>query len=283
MRNKISRIFGSISGTKFPKLIQKFINESYVKGFKIDMSEFKNSSEYNSLTELFTRELVHGRKFDKADEIFISPSDGLCLECGRSNELKALSVKGYNYDIKGLLGSLFDESDLRENKNGDENLNNKQVVQKNELDYANIYLSPRDYHRYHAPCDMQILSALYLPGDLYSVSIGALKRISNLYAKNERVVLKCKMKNDKILWMVFVGALNVGKIKFDFDERIQTNAMANFSQSYKYNELYVLKGEQLGMFELGSTIVLISQANSVEYNLSNGKKIKFGDSIGMIK
>ena len=283
MRNKISRIFGSISGTKFPKLIQKFINESYVKGFKIDMSEFKNSSEYNSLTELFTRELVHGRKFDKADEIFISPSDGLCLECGRSNELKALSVKGYNYDIKGLLGSLFDESDLRENKNGDENLNNKQVAQKNELDYANIYLSPRDYHRYHAPCDMQILSALYLPGDLYSVSIGALKRISNLYAKNERVVLKCKMKNDKILWMVFVGALNVGKIKFDFDERIQTNAMANFSQSYKYNELYVLKGEQLGMFELGSTIVLISQANSVEYNLSNGKKIKFGDSIGMIK
>jgi phosphatidylserine decarboxylase len=283
MRNKISRIFGSISGTKFPKPIQKFINESYVKGFKIDMSEFKNSSEYNSLTELFTRELVHGRKFDKADEIFISPSDGLCLECGRSNELKALSVKGYNYDIKGLLGSLFDESDLRENKNGDENLNNKQVAQKNELDYANIYLSPRDYHRYHAPCDMQILSALYLPGDLYSVSIGALKRISNLYAKNERVVLKCKMKNDKILWMVFVGALNVGKIKFDFDERIQTNAMANFSQSYKYNELYVLKGEQLGMFELGSTIVLISQANSVEYNLSNGKKIKFGDSIGMIK
>jgi phosphatidylserine decarboxylase len=283
MRNKISRIFGSISGTKFPKPIQKFINESYVKGFKIDMSEFKNSSEYNSLTELFTRELVHGRKFDKADEIFISPSDGLCLECGRSNELKALSIKGYNYDIKGLLGSLFDESDLRENKNGDENLNNKQVAQKNELDYANIYLSPRDYHRYHAPCDMQILSALYLPGDLYSVSIGALKRISNLYAKNERVVLKCKMKNDKILWMVFVGALNVGKIKFDFDERIQTNAMANFSQSYKYNELYVLKGEQLGMFELGSTIVLISQANSVEYNLSNGKKIKFGDSIGMIK
>jgi len=283
MRNKISRIFGSISGTKFPKPIQKFINESYVKSFKIDMSEFKNSSEYNSLTELFTRELVHGRKFDKADEIFISPSDGLCLECGRSNELKALSIKGYNYDIKGLLGSLFDESDLRENKNGDENLNNKQVAQKNELDYANIYLSPRDYHRYHAPCDMQILSALYLPGDLYSVSIGALKRISNLYAKNERVVLKCKMKNDKILWMVFVGALNVGKIKFDFDERIQTNAMANFSQSYKYNELYVLKGEQLGMFELGSTIVLISQANSVEYNLSNGKKIKFGDSIGMIK
>ena len=264
MRNEISRIFGILAAKKFPKPIQKFINESYVKAFKIDMSEFKRPGEYESLTALFTRELTTPRKFDEADEIFISPSDGLCLECGKSDALKALSVKGRSYDIKQLLGSLF------EDKN-------------EEFDYANIYLSPRDYHRYHAPCDMRILSALYIPGDLYSVSVKALNKIDDLYPKNERAVLKCMMNNGKILWMVFVGALNVGKIKFEFDERIQTNAMSNFTQEYEYSELRVKKGELLGMFELGSTIVLISESDAIEYNLFSGKSVKFGDSVGIAK
>lgn len=264
MRNKISRIFGFLVAKRFPKIVQNLVNENYVKAFNIDMSEFKSPKEYESLTALFTRELVKQRKFDEAAEIFISPSDGICLECGKSSELKAISVKGFTYSIKELLGTLLDD-DL------------------NEFDYANIYLSPRDYHRYHAPCDMQILSALYLPGNLYSVGVKALKKWSNLYAKNERVVLKCKMKNGKILFMVFVGALNVGKMKFSFDERIQTNAMANFSQSYEYTDLNVRKGDELGMFELGSTIVLVSQIDSVEYNLFAGKNVKFGDSIGIIK
>lgn len=264
MRGRISRIFGVVAGMKFPQFMQNFINSNYVKYFKIDMSEFKKPAEYESLTALFTRELMTPRKFDEASEVFISPCDGVCLECGESRAGRAMSIKGHEYSISQLLNSTFD--------GGEE-----------ELSYANIYLSPRDYHRYHAPCDMRVLSALYIPGDLYSVSVDALKKVENLYARNERVVLKCEISSGKTVWLVFVGALNVGKMKFVFDERIQTNAMSNFTQSYEYKNLNVRKGELLGYFELGSTIVIISQKGGLELNLFNSKVLKFGDSIGIIK
>lgn len=266
MRKRISQIFGKIAGTAFPKFMQDFINSNYVKYFKIDMSEFKRPQDYDSLTALFTRELVIMRKFDEAKEVLISPSDGLCLECGKSNAQKALSIKGREYDIAELLGSALEDK-----------------FKSSEFDYINIYLSPRDYHRYHSPSDMQILSALYIPGDLYSVSIKALKEVENLYAKNERVILKCKIGEGKILWLVFVGALNVGKMKFIFDERIQTNATASFIQSYEYENLRVNKGDLLGYFELGSTIVMIAEDGALEHNLFEGKTLKFGESIGLIK
>lgn len=264
MRRKISQIFGKIAAFEFPKPIQDFINSNYVKYFKIDMSEFMEPMQYESLTALFTRELVTPRKFDESSEIFISPSDGICLECGTSKAQRALSIKGHEYSIAELLRS-------------------SAQCDKEEFDYANIYLSPRDYHRYHAPCDMRILSALYIPGDLYSVSVKALGKVENLYALNERVVLKCEISNGKTMWLVFVGALNVGKMKFMFDERIQTNATASFVQKYEYENLSVKKGELLGYFELGSTIVIISEKGGLELNLFNSKVLKFGDSIGRIK
>lgn len=266
MRRKISQIFGKIAGCKFPKPIQNFINSSYVNHFNIDMSEFKHPNQYDSLTALFTRKLVEPRKFDEAKEVLISPSDGLCLECDVSNFQKAFSIKAREYSIGELLGTSLDEG-----------------FKNSEFDYINIYLSPKDYHRYHSPCDLQILSAVYIPGDLYSVSIKALGEVENLYAKNERVVLKCKLSNEKLLWLVFVGALNVGKMRFVFDERIQTNAMANFIQTYDYENLSVKKGDELGCFELGSTIVMIAQRGAIEHNLFANKSLKFGETIGLIK
>ena len=91
------------------------------------------------------------------------------------------------------------------------------------------------------------------------------------------------MKNGKKLWLVFVGALNVGKMKFCFDERIQTNAMANFTQIYEYENLHVKKGERLGNFELGSTIVILSEKDAIEYNLFENKELKFAEAIGRIR
>ena len=244
MRGLISRIFGFVAAVKFPRFLQTFINEKYVSGFKIDMSEFKQPKEYESLTALFTRELQRPRDFDVSPQVFISPSDGTCLERGVSKELKAISVKGH--------------------------------------EYVHIYLSPRDYHRYHAPCDMRILSALYVPGELYSVAVSALLKVPNLYAKNERVVLKCKLASGKKMWLVFVGALNVGKMKFDFDARIQTNACAGNVALYEYENLSVKKGEQLGMFELGSTILILSEQGAVKFDLAAEQKLKYGDKIGTI-
>ncbi|MBR8462574.1 phosphatidylserine decarboxylase [Campylobacter sp. faydin G-24] len=261
----ISRIFGRFSGIKFPKIIQNFINTQYVKCFKIDMSEFQDAKEYVSLNALFTRSLIKPRMFDTAEQIFISPSDGTCLSVGTSEQSRAFSIKGMSYDMAELLGYEAGE-DL-----------------SNSYDFANIYLSPKDYHRYHAPCDINIKKAIYIPGRLYSVAVKWLKKVDSLYTKNERVALECEISSGKKLWLVFVGALNVGKMKFVFDERIQTNAMSNFTQIYEYDNLKVKKGDELGNFELGSTIVIISEKDAIEYNLFEGKSLKFAESIGMIK
>ncbi|MBR6611387.1 MAG: phosphatidylserine decarboxylase, partial [Campylobacter sp.] len=100
--------------------------------------------------------------------------------------------------------------------------------------------------------------------------------------QNERVTLKIRLQNGKLAWMVFVGALNVGKMKFDFEPRITTNA--NLSAAfYEYNNLYLKSGEHIGNFELGSTIVIISQNGAINYTIKSDEPLKQGQSIGKLE
>lgn len=259
MNKFISKIFGYIANLNFPTKIQNFINKKYVEFFKIDLSEFKNFNEYKNLNELFTRKLIKQREFSKDKFDFISPSDGECLSIGISDKNRAISIKNKSY----FLDELLKEDNVK------------------DLMYCNIYLSPRDYHRYHAPADLEIISATYVSANLYSVNKKTLLKVSNLYAKNERVILKTKLFNNKILYLVFVGAINVGKMRFNFDDRIQTNAK-NGDFTYEYKNLFVKKGEELGNFELGSTIVIVSDKDSLKYEIKDQDFIKFSQTIAKI-
>ncbi len=299
MRSFISRIFGVIAAVKFPKFIQNFINRKYVEFFKIDMSEFDPPQSYASLNALFTRRLLRPREISADERAFISPSDGVIFESGCCADLRAFSVKGCEYSLSELLGRTFtanesgatySASGVRAEIYSDESSASRETSAEDaqggentkgvNLSYANIYLSPRDYHHYHAPCDLSVLQALYIPADLYSVAKKFLLKIPNLYAKNERVILKCKMPSGGILWMVFVGALNVGKMRFDFDARIQTNACASRAEAlYEYENLKFKKGDHLGNFELGSTIVLVAQSEFLKFEISADTSVKFGQKI----
>lgn len=259
--NKFSNYFGLVAHYKFPKWLQNTINNWYVNHFKIDMSEFNPVHSYDSLNALFTRKLKSPRIIGSG---IVSPSDGLSLECAKGDNLRAYSIKSREYNIDELLGKSLKIDEL-----------------SGKFDYLNIYLSPRDYHHYHAPCDIQILSLEYTPGKLFSVANSALLKHNNLYAQNERVTLKIRLQNGKLAWMVFVGALNVGKMKFDFEPRITTNA--NLSAAfYEYNNLYLKSGEHIGNFELGSTIVIISQNGAINYTIKSDEPLKQGQSIGKL-
>jgi phosphatidylserine decarboxylase len=83
--------------------------------------------------------------------------------------------------------------------------------------------------------------------------------------------------------LFLVGALNVGKMKFSFDDRIQTNAMANFTQIYEYENLHIKKGERLGNFELGLTIVMLSENDATKFKLFENKELKFSEATELIK
>lgn len=212
---------------------------------------------------------------------------GCAKDAGAGMKFRAAQAKirgdesGATYAASGVQAEIYSDESGASRETSAEDAQGGENTKGVNLSYANIYLSPRDYHHYHAPCDMSVLQALYIPADLYSVAKKFLLKIPNLYAKNERVILKCKMRNGGILWMVFVGALNVGKMRFDFDTRIQTNACASRAEAlYEYKNLNFKKGDHLGNFELGSTIVLVAQSEFLKFSVSSETAVKFSQKIG---
>jgi phosphatidylserine decarboxylase len=264
--NIISQGFGKFASKEFPSGFQKIVNRSYVKLMKLDMSEFEDSDSFKSLNALFTRHFKIPRSFDKSLHVMISPCDALISECGKIDEKLAMQIKGMSYDVDSLLGDKVSDESKALIHNGD---------------YCNWYLSPRDYHRYHMPVDCQVLQAIYIPGKLYPVNMPALNNIASLFVENERVVLEC-IANSKRFYMIMVGALNVGKMQISFAPQIQTNASIEEVQVHKFDDLHVKKGDDYGCFEMGSTIVILSEKGLFDYNVEVGKSVRYTQNIAKV-
>lgn len=256
MSNKISRYFGRFATHRFPSFIQNCINSLYVKIFGIDLSEFAPAQSYPSLNALFTRALQKQRHINTNPIVLLAPCDSLVTQIGKSSDRHALQIKGMSYSIEELLGQKLDR----------------------ELCYINFYLSPRDYHRYHAPCDMEIYELRYFSGELLPVHIPSLKKNQSVFVRNERIVLVAKSNGGKWLFFVAVGALNVGSMIMHFEPRAQSN-VGSHDISYTYRTpIVVKKGEELGMFQMGSTVVLFMEQMLPDVKID--QKVKFADEIG---
>lgn len=262
-----SRLFGVFASKEFPSPIQRTINKTYTSMMKVDLMEFEEASAYKSLNALFTRRFKTRRLFNINDKTLISPCDSLISAFGKIENRLALQIKGFSYDVRSLLGDYI-AKEAKDRLDGG--------------DFVNFYLSPRDYHRYHTPIDMRVTKAVHIPGHLYPVNFTWLKKIHGLFVENERVVLECYTKENRLFYMVFVGALNVGKMAFTFDKTIKTNAKASLQQCYLYDNLNLSKGEELGHFEMGSTIVMLFEKDSVNLELDGIGHVKFGQPIGGI-
>ncbi len=261
----LSQTFYKFATKRFNPKIQNVINIGYVKFLKLDMSEFYCPTEYPTLNKLFTRGLVKERFIDTSITSVISPCDSKIIDFGKIVHERAYQIKGKSYTIAPLIGG--------------ENLDELDRLEGGE--YINFYLSPKDYHRYHAPFDMEVLSILHIPGKLYPVNILLLKKKRNLYIENERVVLKVKDRFGHIHFIILVGALNVGKMVVTFEPKINTNENSAKRQYIEYNKPKTLKkGELFGWFEMGSTIVILSQKNSIKWNVKVMQKVKFADVVG---
>lgn len=263
----ISQYFGKFASHEFKPFFQKIINRSYVYFMGLDMSEFRNPTAYKTLNQLFTRHLIHQRHFSNNSNDFISPCDALITDCGHIVDDYALQIKGMRYKINELLGVHFSEHEKASLDGGD---------------FINLYLSPKDYHRYHAPIDLQVLRIVHIPGKLYPVNIPSLKKRLNLFIENERVVIKCKTENDNIFYIVLVGALNVGVMQLSFEPRIKTNANTFKTGIYEYSDTYLKKGDDFGCFEMGSTIVIVSEKNMLTNLIKTDEHVKFGQTIAKL-
>ena len=260
--NLISQYFGKFAKKEFPTFIQKIINASYVKLMGLNMSEFKNARYYKSLNDLFTRELIIKREINENQNVIISPTDSLITQCGQIQNDIALQIKGMEYSVEELL-TYYCSSNFEKIKNGS---------------FMNFYLSPKDYHRYHAPCDFKLLKLIHVPGKLYPVNLKYLNKEFELFVQNERVILECET-NGKIFYMVFVGALNVGQMVFEFENRVETNTNAKEMKVYTYENIEISKGECLGYFKMGSTVVMLWENEMIELDNLLNQNVRFGQKI----
>jgi phosphatidylserine decarboxylase len=263
----ISQNFGKFASCEFSPWFQKIVNQSYVSLMGLDMSEFYAPASYKTLNKLFTRNLREARHFSLDGSDFISPCDSLISECGDLDESYALQIKGMEYSTDDLLGENFTKEEKERVHNGQ---------------FINFYLSPKDYHRYHIPMNLKVLKAVHIPGKLYPVNMPSLKGRLNLFIENERVVTKCETLEGKIFYMVLVGALNVGVMQVSFEPRIKTNADAEVQSVYEYQDLYLNKGDDFGCFEMGSTIVIVSEERMFDLHVKSGDNVLYGQTIAKL-
>ena len=243
----LSAGFGKFASKEFPSIIQHIINAGYVKLMGLDMSEFREPSTYKTLNKLFTRAFEIPRPIPEEKSKLISGVDALITDAGTIVDGKAYQIKGMSYNIEELFGE-----------------HHKEAVEKVEGgEFINFYLSPKDYHRYHMPMDLQVLSLTHIPGKLYPVNFPLLRNKKDLFIENERVILECKDKKGRCQVLVLVGALNVGKMIVTFEPNVQTNSDIREPQHYEYEDVWLERGKMFGWFEMGSTILTFSKKGSI--------------------
>jgi phosphatidylserine decarboxylase len=236
-KNLISRWMGCLASLRLPLFFREPFLKAFGRLFGVNFLEIAEPlSHFETLNGFFIRKLKPGlRVIDTA--AIVSPCDGAFGQCGDIKQGQLLQVKGRTYTLSALLGE-----EAPEFKNGF---------------FTTIYLSPKDYHRFHMPLTASVTKARYIPGHLWPVNAWAVKNIDQLFCVNERIV--CWLGKEAIL--VAVGATMVGKVKLAFDPELTTNIRGSKSivKHYGAGSRVLQKGEELGYFEFGSTVVLITK------------------------
>ncbi len=259
--NLISKLFGIFSKINFPQPIMSWIILGFSKFYNVNLNEIKNHiNEFKNLNSFFIRELKEGvRKIDKRKKIVVSPVDGTLIRLGSVNKGFLLQAKGIYYSLKDLI------------------IDNDFVKYYERGKFAVFYLSPKDYHRIHAPFDCYVEGYIYVPGHLYPVNEPLVKGLYGLFSKNERISTFLNSKYGRIA-MIKIGATNVGKIKVSYDS-IETNQWIRRNKAVKYkHKIFYKKGMEIGRFEMGSTVILIFENDTIRFldSCIEGQHYKFG-------
>lgn len=231
-------------------------------GVAVDEAELPLDS-YPTFGDFFTRKLKDGlRPIAPGDDVPVSPVDGAVSHAGIADKGRLIQAKGRDYTLAALLG---DSDEGRRFAGGS---------------YATLYLSPRDYHRFHAPLPGTVLGWRYVPGHLWPVNRPSVRGVPELFAVNERVIISMETPLGRVA-MVAVGATCVGRIRLSFDDLV-TNSGRPASRVRYDLPRPVRKGEELGMFEMGSTVILVFEPGRValDERLVQDEPVRLGETIG---
>ncbi|XP_064164957.1 phosphatidylserine decarboxylase proenzyme, mitochondrial isoform X2 [Anguilla rostrata] len=290
----LSRAWGRLNQVELPTWLRKPVYSLYIWTFGVNMKEaaVEDLHQYRNLSEFFRRKLKPQARPVCDSHCVISPADGKILHFGRVRNCEVEQVKGVTYSLETFLGPHTWAETLGLSKNEDDLTSFQDLLvtkEGNELFHCVVYLAPGDYHCFHSPTDWRVAHRRHFPGSLMSVNPGVARWIKELFCHNERVVLSGEWTHG-FFSLTAVGATNVGSIRIYFDKELRTNA-PRYSKG-SYNDFSYLsnnnqegvamrKGEHLGEFNLGSTIVLLFEApRDFTFNLKPGQKIRFGEALG---
>lgn len=256
------RVAGAQGGAMTTRLIRWFVGR-----YAVDMSEAENAdiASYKSFNDFFTRPLKAGaRAIASAD--FICPVDGAISQFGAIDDHHMVQAKGHRFTSTELVG-------------GDAAL----AAQFRHGSFANLYLSPKDYHRLHMPCDGRLTRMIYVPGKLFSVNPVTARGVPNLFARNERVVCVFESEAHGPFVMVLVGATIVGSMATVWHGVVNPRRTNRTSEwTYDDHDIVLKKGEEMGRFLLGSTIVMLFRQGIITFNddWAPERKVRLGEPMG---
>ena len=241
-RKQLSRMLGRLARVAAPEPVMNTAMRAYCRAYDVDLSECEvPAGGFTSFDAFFTRRLRSGaRVLDPDPMTVLSPSDGRVEDLGIVEPGATIRVKGRAYDVGELVG---DPSAGPEFEGGR---------------FAVIYLSPRDYHRVHAPVSGPVTAVRHIPGTLFPVNALGVRYVPKLLARNERVAIHQRSQEHGRVVTVMVGAVGVGRIGLSFDDTVITNdGRAPGLRVYSDHPPQLERGDELGVFHLGSTVVLL--------------------------
>jgi len=261
----ISRIFGFITRISVSQKLLKPIIEWYCGKFDVNIKECIIPKDgFKTFDEFFTRKLKpKARVIATGPKTVISPVDALIYEFGTINYTSIIQAKGVDFSIRDLVPS---------------------ETANNFLDgmFITLYLSPGDYHRIHSPVAGKIIGYFNIPGRLFTVQEYMVNKLKGLFSKNERLISYIQT-TKSLVAVCKIGAMNVGRISVNYADVI-TNKTFRKKEEIFYNKEQIKSiktGDEIGMFHLGSTVILLFPKNSVKFSgIQPGTKVKMGQKIG---
>ena len=255
-----SKAAGLIARASLPSPFNTLLLSLYVRKFGVNLDEMeKPLSEYRSMYEFFTRKLKPGtRNFSPNPRVICAPSDGVIRDFGKIKENKLIQAKRYYYTLSSLIGE-------------------KSAPIFHEGIFVTHYLRPGDYHRFHYPVGGIVEYAVYFPGKIFPVNPTAEKKIPGLYALNERVFILIKTPSGYV-GSVIIGASAVGEINISFWKELKTNTI-NGKKLVVEPNVRVKKGEEMGFFGMGSTIIILVEKGKFSSRLKEGEFVKAGSAV----
>lgn len=230
----------------------------FAKVYKVDMNEAQKSefTAYATFNDFFVRPLKEQvRPLVAESHQLAQPADGAISQLGPIQNDQIFQAKGHNYTVEALLAGNYQ---LADKFRGGE--------------FITTYLSPRDYHRVHMPCDGLLTEMIYVPGDLFSVNPLTAANVPNLFARNERLI--CVFKTDMgLMVQILVGATIVGSIETVWSGCVNNQREGiikrwTYPEQLTENAVFLKKGEEMGRFKLGSTVINLFEPNAIQFNSS---------------